>query len=341
MQFTENNLCYHGNKELPGLYILKLLAALMVIQIHIGTPLRFMVLPLCRIAVPAFFMISGYFLPDNHGDITRNRVGRSLSKILKITLLANAVYIGYQMLGCVLHPGMFACRFLNIKFWLQLFLVGNVASIHLWYLTAFLETYIVLWIMAGTKRFRLLYLFIPIGIALNLILGKYGFMFFESGFPTAVSRNFLTVGLPCVLTGILLRRHEHLVPNRHVVTVAMCVLAIALYTEYYLLLQTNARFSGDIVAFTLPLSVTVFLFFLRLNRMSGVFDVLSRWGRNYSTDIYLWHIMVQTLITKVILMMGMASIKGNRYIIFCSTIIVSFAVAMALRLCRRKISRQK
>lgn len=332
MQFAENSLCYRGDRELPGLQVLKLVAALMVIQIHIVTPLRLTVLPLCQIAVPVFFMISGYFLPDSHGCITRRRVGKSLLKVLRIALWANAVYLLFSMVDYAFQPDLFVDTFLNVMFWLRLLFSGNLVAGHLWYLTAFIEAFAVLWIMAGTRKFRLLYLFIPLGIALNLATGRYGFMFFDSGFPIEVSRNFLTVGLPCILTGILLRRYERIMPGRRVVVTAICVLTVALYVECYLLKWDEVMFAGDIVVFTLPLSVMVFLFFMRFSRTSGVFGVLTRWGRDYSTDIYLWHFLVLAIVSKVLLMVG---VDNTSYTAHGCVVVVTFAVAVALRRYRK------
>ena len=71
MLLTNPHVHYKGQTELYGLQILKFLCALFVVQIHTPSGLRDLLVPVIRIAVPVFFMISGYFLPDSTGVIRK------------------------------------------------------------------------------------------------------------------------------------------------------------------------------------------------------------------------------------------------------------------------------
>ena len=52
----------YKSQSINSLYILKFIAACLIIIIHV--PTIKILLPISRLAVPCFFMISGYFLYD-------------------------------------------------------------------------------------------------------------------------------------------------------------------------------------------------------------------------------------------------------------------------------------
>lgn len=88
-----NQLKYSGGSELKGLQIIKLICAFLVVQSHIRFGAHEILLPICRVGVPIFLMISGYFLLDGEGYISMNKISKSFFKILKIYIFSQAVYI--------------------------------------------------------------------------------------------------------------------------------------------------------------------------------------------------------------------------------------------------------
>lgn len=99
----ENKLKQSENQNL---YILEGIASLLVITIHIGYPgfVGIVINVLARLAVPLFFIVSGYFL----GDIdkyTTTRLNHKICRIFKLSLWAT---IFYWCWGIILH-----CMFLQ------------------------------------------------------------------------------------------------------------------------------------------------------------------------------------------------------------------------------------
>lgn len=286
---------YQGGREIQGLQILKFFCALMVVEIHFHSALHTMLNPLDRIAVPVFFMISGYFLPDAQGCISPARIERVFWKILRLTFWVNAIYFAYFFFGSIWGHGVFLERLSHMNFWVLWPLVGDRVGAHLWYLCTYLQTLLALWgIVKIWKRLpRWLFLLIPAGILFGLLLGRYSC--FIEGLPNKVSlaRNFITTGLPCVLLGILLRRGEGwLSMTTKSVLMAVLLIGVLQYAETILLYKHINTVNGDLFAFTIPWAMSFFLLALRFQSSRPWAVTLAAWGRKYSLDIYVWHIMV-------------------------------------------------
>ena len=67
-----------------SLDILKFLCAVVVVFLHVKTPLHGYYVPLTRFAVPCFFIISGYFLMGQNMD---ERYGKRLKASAAFNLL--------------------------------------------------------------------------------------------------------------------------------------------------------------------------------------------------------------------------------------------------------------
>lgn len=280
---------YKGDREIPGLQILKFICAIMVVQIHSYSIVKGAVMPLCRIAVPVFFMISGYFLVRNDGMIISKKLLDVFVKVLKIAVFAAVAYIAFDMLCRLVFNSDFD-TYKKPSYWLKELLSGSAAKFHLWYLTAYLQALFALYVMVRVKHMPLV-LIVLAGIALNLVIGCYGFLFFESDNNLHLSRNSVTVALPCIALGVLLRLYESSLPSQKYVFSSLFVSVAMLYAEYYFIEHR----AGDIVIMTIPVAVLAFVLFLRFNPQGNAFAIIGSWGKRYSLDIYLWHPMVMTV----------------------------------------------
>lgn len=279
---------YKGDREIPGLQILKFICALMVVQIHTYSVIGTFVMPLCRIAVPVFFMISGYFLVRKDGVISSTKLLDVFVKVFKIAVFAAVVYIAFDML-CRLVLNKDFDIYKSPYYWLYELVSGSAAKYHLWYLTAFLQALLALYVMVRMKRMPLV-LIVVTGIALNLLIGCYGFIIFDSDNKPFLSRNSITVALPCIAMGVLIRLYESSLPSKKYILASLLVSVLMLYAECYFIEHR----AGDIVVMTIPVAVLTFIMFLRFNPQGNAFALIGSWGKRYSLDIYLWHQMVMT-----------------------------------------------
>ena len=90
-----------NTKNVDSLNCAKGIACIFVILIHCTFPgiVGEMLRAIARFAVPLFFTVTGYFLLDSHGKVTRARILRKMGRIVKITILADAFYMIFRY-GC-------------------------------------------------------------------------------------------------------------------------------------------------------------------------------------------------------------------------------------------------
>lgn len=195
--------------------LLRLIAACFVVFIHVAFPDKMwsVVECLARFAVPFFFAVTGYFNFRANCDTIKRR----MLHILKLDVIANTVYL---LWGC-----WQAC-FINgtglSDYLLGLLTVKNLArllflnltpfSSHLWYLSALVMCYVVLWLYTrfyGTEpvNYRPLY---QTAVLLWVINYCFGAMAKLNGIDIAYAtgRNFLFFGIPTIALGLFLREYQ-------------------------------------------------------------------------------------------------------------------------------------
>ena len=128
--------------------ILKAFCAFLIVCIHIPFPGIFgmHIVTLARIAVPIFFMISGYFYSD---IITRNGEVRQIKKIFRLLLAANLIYVLWKvLLSIIWNDESFFQDTFSMKNLFQ-FLMFNESPFngHLWYLGAILYVLLIVQIL--------------------------------------------------------------------------------------------------------------------------------------------------------------------------------------------------
>lgn len=138
----------------PGLDVLKCIAAFFVVCIHCGpySPngtsaadiASLGLYALLNLAVPTFFLITGYYYPDM---LRKGKVNRQIRKILQIAIGAGLLYLPYA-LGAHLLKGdasiWLAETFSPHRLKAWIFLNEPFVSVPLWYLWAILYVLIIM-----------------------------------------------------------------------------------------------------------------------------------------------------------------------------------------------------
>ncbi len=291
-------------KPIPSLYALKLLAALAVVVMHAKVPvLSTVTLPLCKLAVPLFLMASGYCLISDGGEVRRDSVRRAIPRMLRLTLWANLVYIVYNVIAGWLtgDAWMPLLRLLDSHFWTDLVCFGGTVSGHLWYLVAYLQVLIFVWLFIVRRVPKWFYWCIPLGLLLNLLLGNYGFLLdLHTSYKT--SRNFFTIALPCVALGMWLHeqrsrltgeeRHQRM---SHLVVTSgrrwsLLIAVVLLYVESFLYKVYCPEHTADVWLMTVPAAAVVLLACVGHPQWGS--GRLADWGKRWSLPIYIWHMML-------------------------------------------------
>ncbi|MBD5186167.1 MAG: acyltransferase [Bacteroidales bacterium] len=296
--------------ENAGLQALKFLCAFLVVVIHTAGCMDHRAFGLTRIAVPVFFMITGFFMVDSRGLIDHKRVWRMMVKLLWITVGAQLFYIGVYAAESLLVKHEIPSDVWSLRAHLYNLIVGDKFGGHLWYLTACLQALLVVWLAVRRGWERLLVWFIPAGLALALLTGCYGVLPGIGKAHSFVCRGVLSTALPCVMIGVVMRRGR--LPKVTPALLIMAVVAAALLLFEDNLLKING---GDMIVMTMPLAVTLFAIFAG----TRVSPVLAAAGRSYATGIYIMHLAVMRLVEHID---GLAEHPALAVVTFAATLLL-------------------
>lgn len=277
-------------KRINSIDVLRLIAMFAIVCIHSNDFVFFWnVLPLTRIAVPIFFLISGYFFCTSNKDKQK----KQMKKILILLILSNAFYFIIHLLGEIVDHSLTAYitdtfSFQNIiKFFVFNFSPFNE---HLWFLSALLYCMLIVYFIQkfANDKFSSKKKFVSLLVisAVLLIIGFVVMMMFSKN--KLLYRNFLFFGLPYFIIGKLFRQYnttriEKI--NNTAFFIVMLILCLITYMEMHL-------FGNHEWFFVTPFFVvTVFAFTLKhkLTNPSQFGKLISKCGRQYTLPIYIFH----------------------------------------------------
>ncbi len=321
------------SQTIDSIYIIKFLAACLIIHIHI--PSINILLPISRIAVPCFFMISGFFLYDEEHFINTIKVRKVIKKILRLTIKIHILYFIIIGLFNYYYDGDCRIKWNSLSFIAKVILYGENIPFYtynnrvFWYLTAYIETLLVLLLFKINGWGKKLVYLIPIGLIVNLVLGRYSF-FWGGPYHYILRCNFFTMGIPFVLIGTKLKGSSVLtkaiqnISNKKIIILTLIALAISGLEYLFQSKILYIRHCGELNIFTIPTAIGAMIITLKNQKVSHGARILVWLGKNCSTNIYLYHILIYFFINFLYLS-GYCAIKNmNSYLaILLLTIIFS------------------
>jgi len=288
-------------QSIDSLYVLKFLAACSIILIHV--PTIKVLLPISRLGVPCFFMISGYFLYDQEHFINTEKVKKVLKKIAIITLKIHIIYFIIVTLLNFLYDGDCRIKWNDWIFDAKVIFYGESTPFYIynnivfWYLTAYIETLLIFYYFKSKGWVKALDYLIPIGLIANLVLGRYSFLF-GGPYNYVLRSNFLTMGIPFVLLGMKLKGSSFLstymqnTSNKKILIFTICALLISA-VEYFIQSKIlHLKQMGDLNVFTIPAAVGVMMLALKNQKVHPNAQILVWLGKFCSMNIYLYHILI-------------------------------------------------
>ncbi|MBU3050698.1 acyltransferase family protein [Proteus mirabilis] len=248
--------------------LLKLSMSFLVILIHYPPNLDsylliYIINDIVRIAVPVFFMISGFYL---FKSVSEKSIDKSLSKLFTIYLSWMTIYFIYF-------------NFIKDDTPSAYYIISNVIQgwFHLWYFPASIMAIFIASIIKNKKTTIII-------ITISMIL-LFIFYFLQLEKLSLVNiyayRNFIFFGLPCVLIGGVLYRYEANI-NRKTLFYFLIISCPIIITWYYMFYIEKK------VILELPLTSLIFSIFV----VSLVMKVNIKSSVNIgklSTTIYLSH----------------------------------------------------
>lgn len=299
-----------------GLDILKSICAFLIVNIHAPFPgeAGAYFLSLTRMAVPVFFMITGFFYDNVR---SRGRVNAQIAKVFRLFLSANLLYFGWGMAKAVTDGSVrvFLSENFGIRKLLRFVLLNEALfSSHLWYLGALLYVLVIKAVLdkyLPQKSERILYALTPVLLLGDLLLGKYSMAVFGRTFPYVLVRNFLFVGIPYFSIGCCLyEKRERISVSRGRNILLIVLFACTTLLERYLLVQSGLNTPRDHYISSTFLAAAAFILF-----MDGKWDQpwaapLEKVGRKYSAFVFIIHPLLLQIIGKVVERLGNEAVTG-------------------------------
>lgn len=285
-------------KRNTGIDLMRLLCAFLIVCIHYPFPgtLGYLFAPVTRLAVPVFFMITGYFYANVK---EKNGQKQQISKIFKLFLGANLLYFVVSFVKSFFAEGSVGGFFQTCFSFKSLvkFLVFNESPFggHLWYLGAILYVLVIVFLWEKKWRRKHLYPLIPVLLLGDLILGKYSVLFFMEDLPVILARNFLFTGLPFFLLGDLLRKYKQkLRVNLQAAFLLIFFFAGLTLVESHFLTSRQLSGSREHYISTIFLAISAFWFAsqIRISSKNKPLTAISKLGKNLTTGIYILHPLV-------------------------------------------------
>lgn len=242
-----------------------------------------------RIAVPLFFMITGYYLPT----MTEEKFKKHFHKVIYLTVISTLFYSLFSYAQSITGESSYnwftqTFNMKNVCFWL--FFNFTPVGGHLWYFYALLYVLIIIYIGRKIKRMSLLYKLLPLLFLGNYILSYFFYITY---------RNFLFTGLPYVLLGCLLRNNEKQIKiytiKSKILILSLFVSCLGLGLEILFYKITDTIVIRDHFLFTLPMVICVFILALKHPHW-GANSLLTTIGKKYSAHIYIMQICIISLI---------------------------------------------
>lgn len=261
---------------------LKFICAVLVVLLHTTCDIQDTFLPLTRCAVPCFFMTSGYLLM-NDGQIGKERLGRNLRHLLKVTVWATLLFAVIEELWALKDGGMYVP---SLKQWMMfLFLNQTPFGFHLWYLYAYMYVLLIVSVADKHAGWKPLFSLIPILLTANSAFGNYSLTLWGRPFPNTLVRSFLFTGLPYFALGVWLKTRQDRLHNinRSLLLSGVIIFSLTSILEQCLD-QVPVR---EHYISTTFLAMSLFLLMLSYNQKRAT--VISRLGERDSLYIYIFH----------------------------------------------------
>ena len=303
-----------------GLDAMRLVAAIFVIYIHLDVTegalgnADFAIKTFCRWSVPAFFMLSGYFIPSA-GGLPRIDM-RRLQKVLVIIVTANLLYL--PLIPFVKADKSFPG------------VLVNGVWFHLWFLSALLFGLAALKLAFAATRSRLIVAIVSLAILAGYHWADWTNVTSGGGYDGTLKLFRFLQAVPMLWLGWELAQRGRGKGETGLALILLaagmmlCLAEIVWFTGSAGLPSTNAQFPLGV----LPMTFGLFLLFRTgaADRLEG----MAALGMRYSLLVYILHPLILLALVRTLkrLHLGEAAVLGGE-MLFAPVLALVLAVAVA------------
>ena len=316
--------------------LFKLVMCWMIISIHFVWE-TYSYYPVYRLAVPLFFLISGYFNYRTDGQKKLSGAIGFIKRSAKYMALGFAFYIVFDFIKCYVDGNGVGYYFTtlfyeNILF--DFFFLNRpitYSGAQLWFLIALFVVSLVHYALVRFGKEKWYCCIVPVTLVIQLFFGAYMRVFQETDMPIRYTRNAWFCGLPFFGLGYLLAQLD--LHKKRWYTYMYLVLAVV----FTLLQIPEGHFvEAEVYASTIPAAVFTLLFFLGLKSPKAEF--YYRWfGKNMPFYVYILHMAVGIVVGRI---WNNVNLFIRSLVILGVSIVVyeaCYLVAMVLNELRRKV----
>lgn len=289
------------NSRIGSFDVSRILFVLMVCYIHSVNTYSSIALTFMRVAVPGFFVITGYFLVDS---LRKNKLKGQLFKTLQLFFTGWFLYLIWEGAkavhrGTVLEYGI--TQFHPKALFELFFLCHPQVGGHLWFLLAQFWGLLLIGILYEKHCMQILYPWMILGWLALLIFGKYSVLFFHTDITMFYTQNAICVAVPFMAMGMCLRKNRKILMQAVSVQkniIYLCLSYFFALAERACLLHFQIMGSRDFYIGTIFFVWWLFVLAIRFPNISRL-QSIAMIGRNYTAGMYIIHIWVLDIVEKV------------------------------------------
>lgn len=332
-------------KQYNGINFMKFICSILVIAIHtnpfngISKEINFFIVNiLSRIAVPLFFICSGYFLYDklsiNDDEFRKYKVLKYISNLIDIYFLWTFIYLIFNFKSYFIDLGYIKG---SIIFFRNFIFIGT--QFHLWYLIAlFTSVFIILYMI---KKWKYIFtIILSIGMYLGLLcIGPYYGLIHNNYIKSIIDGcsyilgtpwNSFLMGFPFVVIGISINKYS--LYDRVVKPLRIFIITFIGYSIEVIILNKLSISRTSSVSILLLISVsTIFIWLINTENKISSYKLLEKYSdlfRELSLLIYLLHGLFLILFPKLYGALGISNFKNlsiiNFILVTMSSILISY-----------------
>ena len=316
--------------------LFKFFLSYLVIAIHLAGE-TYDHFPLYRLAVPMFFMISGYFNYSADKDRLKQKAVGFIKRTWQYLAVGFSIYIIFDFVMCLVENrgvGYYFTTLFYEDFLLEFFFLNRpitYTGAQLWFLIAMFVVSLIHYLIVKFDRVHYYKIIIPACYLIYFFFSAYMCLFQKTDMPVRYTRNAFFLGLPNFALGFMLARFNF--NKRSFYKYIYLVLGLLCFNmqirEYEWIkseyIKSEMYVSGVLAA------AFLLLFFLGLKKRRA--DFYYKWvGKNAPFYIYILHMAVSVVLSK---MYDFPSPKEKTLSVFVASFLIYEVTYLILMGCKK------
>lgn len=331
----------NSNKRNNTIDFLRTILMIFIIAIHTLNSKGYeqYIIAFSRIAVPCFFIISGYLIANKH----RTKILKAIKETFSLLIFSNIIHLFWSFF--INYHGIRENFFnmpLNLIKSLIKFVLFNDSIFrgHLWFISALLYAHIINYFFISkfkkitTKSKITLLTFL---LTITILLSELSPICLNKKINIIFYRNFLFFGLPYYYIGMILK-NMNIKQNNYKYIISACIFSTLYFIELLLLKNIHSTINLEHYILTPFLSTNITILTLSYSNILKPTNIIALIGQNLSLDVYIFHVIIIDILKKIF---KIFNIKINSISLFFLTIINSIIFSYILYIFKKKFSNYK